>query len=116
MADPIDDALRREMDEKTTNTPDQNLISAAIRASGLSVRRFAADVLTRDARTVWRWLAGENALPRAVRERCETILANSPENSPDFATSQQSADMTGGAEIPGKHDFPGPDSEHSGGL
>jgi hypothetical protein len=54
---------------------DPELISAAIKASGLSVRRFAADVLTRDPRTVWRWLAGENPLPAAVRAKCEAIVA-----------------------------------------
>ncbi len=53
---------------------DAELISAAIKASGLSVRRFAAEILTRDARTVWRWLAGENPLPQAVRAKCEAIL------------------------------------------
>ena len=54
---------------------DSELLSAAIKASGLSVRHFARDVLTRDARTVWRWLAGDNLMPRAVRERCEAIIA-----------------------------------------
>lgn len=53
---------------------DSELLSAAIKASNLSVRRFAADVLTRDPRTVWRWLAGENALPAAVRAKCEAIV------------------------------------------
>lgn len=57
---------------------DPELISAAIKASGLSVRRFAAEVLIRDPRTVWRWLAGENPLPLAVRTRCEAILAATP--------------------------------------
>ena len=57
---------------------DADLLSAAIKASGLSVRRFAADVLTRDPRTVWRWLAGENPLPRAVREKCEAIVTQPP--------------------------------------
>jgi hypothetical protein len=55
---------------------DRELISAAIKASGLSVRRFARDVLTRDPRTVWRWLAGSNPLPQAVRAKCEAIVAS----------------------------------------
>lgn len=57
---------------------DRELISAAIKTSGLSVRRFARDILTRDPRTVWRWLAGENPLPQAVRAKCESILASVP--------------------------------------
>lgn len=62
------------MADSSDPVTDRELISAAIKASGLSVRRFAAEVLTRDPRTVWRWLAGENALPQAVRERCEAIV------------------------------------------
>lgn len=54
---------------------DAELLSRAIEASGLSVRRFARDVLLRDPRTVWRWLAGEHALPPIVRTRLEQLLA-----------------------------------------
>lgn len=54
---------------------DTELLSAAIKASGLSVRRFAREVLIRDPRTVWRWLADENGLPAVVRTRCEQIIA-----------------------------------------
>jgi hypothetical protein len=54
---------------------DKELISKAIEKSGLSVRGFARQVLVREPRTVWRWLAGENALPAAVREKCETLVA-----------------------------------------
>ena len=46
---------------------DGELLRSAIDASGLSVRRFAREVLVRDPRTVFRWLAGA-PLPRAVRE------------------------------------------------
>lgn len=58
---------------------DPDLIKAAIKASGLSVRGFARDVLTRDPRTVFRWMHGPdsqgmNELPRTVRERCEAIV------------------------------------------
>ena len=42
------------------------LLRAAIAASGLSARRYAIDVLTRDERTVRRWLAGKSPIPRAV--------------------------------------------------
>lgn len=62
----------------SSTVTDAELISATITASGLSVRRFAAEVLTRDPRTVWRWLSGENPLPRAVREKCEALLADVP--------------------------------------
>ena len=57
---------------------DKELISAAIEATGLSVRRFAREVLVREPRTVWRWLAGENPLPTAVREKAEQIIAAKP--------------------------------------
>jgi hypothetical protein len=53
---------------------DKALISAAIQESRLSVRQFARDVLVREPRTVCRWLAGENALPAAVRQKCEAII------------------------------------------
>jgi hypothetical protein len=53
---------------------DPELIRAAIDASGLSARRFAVDILTRDERTVRRWLAGDSPLPKAVRDRCESIV------------------------------------------
>lgn len=53
---------------------DAELIRAAIDAAGMSARRFAVDVLTRDERTVRRWLAGDSPLPKAVRDRCESIV------------------------------------------
>ncbi len=62
-------------------TTDRELLSAAIKASGKSVRAFARDVLTRDPRSCWRWLAGTNPLPRAVRERCEAIIATPHEQT-----------------------------------
>ena len=42
------------------------LLRAAIAASGLSARRYAIDVLTRDERTVRRWLSGQSPIPQAV--------------------------------------------------
>jgi hypothetical protein len=69
--------------------PDAELLSRAIKASGLSVRRFARERLVREPRTVWRWLQGpvyaedgsltsSNALPRAVRETLEVYLVQHP--------------------------------------
>ncbi len=43
------------------------LLRAAITASGLSVPRFAREVLGRHPRTVWRWLAGDT-IPEVVVE------------------------------------------------
>lgn len=61
---------------------DVELLSATIKASGLSVRAFAREVLVREPRTVWRWLAGDNALPAAVREKCEALLSGgAPSNT-----------------------------------
>ena len=42
------------------------LLRAAIDRSGLSVNEYAREVLTRDGRTVGRWLAGEKPVPAAV--------------------------------------------------
>jgi hypothetical protein len=48
------------------------LLRAAIAASGLSARRYATEVLTRDERTVRRWLAGESPVPQAVLRYLES--------------------------------------------
>ena len=53
---------------------DAELLRRAIAASGLSVRKFA-DVLIRDPRTLFRWLSGESPLPKAVRKKCEAMVA-----------------------------------------
>lgn len=45
---------------------DVELLRARILASGLSARRFAREILTRDERTVRRWLAGKSPIPKAV--------------------------------------------------
>ena len=48
-----------------TATESVALLRAAIQHSGLSVNRYARDVLIRDPRTVRRWLAG-GVMPQAV--------------------------------------------------
>ncbi len=53
---------------------DMALLSETIKISGLSVRKFAAEVLTRNPRTVWRWLAGDSPMPEAVRVYCEKAV------------------------------------------
>lgn len=44
----------------------RTILAAAIARSGLSARAFARHVLTRDERTVRRWLSGESPIPRDV--------------------------------------------------
>lgn len=44
------------------------LLRSRIEASGLSVGRFAREVLLREPRTVQRWLAMENPIPQLVIE------------------------------------------------
>lgn len=44
----------------------QELLAARIKASGLSARRFAVEVLIRDERTIRRWLKGDAPIPKAV--------------------------------------------------
>jgi hypothetical protein len=46
---------------------DPELIAAAVEASGLSARRFAERVLSRDERTVRRWTAGDVPIPPLAR-------------------------------------------------
>lgn len=56
---------------------DKELLSAAIAASGKSMRAFRADVLDgypKNVRNVQRWLEGAHPLPIAVRERCVAYL------------------------------------------
>ena len=55
---------------------DAELLSAAIQASGRTVSSFAKHVLgTKNERTIWRWLNGQNNLTPEHRERCRQILA-----------------------------------------
>lgn len=64
---------------------DSELLSTAIKASGLSARRFAVEVLIRDPRTVFRWLRGLTPegdvlkLPKTVRTHLEKLI-DSPTN------------------------------------
>lgn len=53
---------------------DTELIQSCIKASGLSARRFAVQVLLRDERTIRRWLAGDSPISPIVREFLETFL------------------------------------------
>jgi hypothetical protein len=47
-------------------TDSRRLLLRAITRSGLSHRQYAQQVLTRDERTVRRWLAGTSNIPKAV--------------------------------------------------
>jgi hypothetical protein len=55
---------------KTTpaRDPDLELLSQAITASGLTLGRFAREVMIREELTVRRWLSGETDLPAVVRK------------------------------------------------
>lgn len=44
----------------------QKLLEAAIAKSGMSAAGFAIEILTRDPRTVRRWLEGATAIPPVV--------------------------------------------------
>lgn len=54
---------------------DSDLLSEAIRVSGLSATRFAEDVMSRDQRTIRRWLKGDVAIPPAARRWLERYVA-----------------------------------------
>lgn len=57
---------------------DSDLIQAAIEASGLSARRFAERFLTRDERTIRRWVTSEQDIPEVARRRLEWFMALPP--------------------------------------
>ena len=54
-----------------TRTEQIQLLRDRIEDSGLSVRRFALEILLREDRTVRRWLAGDSPIPRVVLEWLE---------------------------------------------
>ena len=54
---------------------DSELLSAAIRASGLSVRRFGrVHFPLSNERTIWRWLSGESPMSSKVRALCQLVI------------------------------------------
>lgn len=53
-------------------------LKRAIELSGLSDRRFAKEVLIRDERTIRRWIAGDRAIPQAVRDKVTQLLEAAP--------------------------------------
>lgn len=57
---------------------DAVLLEAVITSSGLSVRKFAREVLARDERTARRWLAGALPIPAVVRTRLEAWYVDPP--------------------------------------
>jgi DNA-binding transcriptional regulator YiaG len=55
---------------------DAELVSAAIAASGLSVRKFARRFF-RNPSTVWKWLRGEHPPPSMLKDEFRRIIAES---------------------------------------
>jgi hypothetical protein len=51
------------------------LLNRAIALSGKSARRFAVEDLSRDERTIRRWIAGDRKLPRPARLWLEAYVA-----------------------------------------
>lgn len=54
--------------ETPTRAETVALLSERIDESGLSVSAFARDVLLREPRTVFRWLAGDAKIPNLVAD------------------------------------------------
>jgi hypothetical protein len=53
---------------------DRELVAAAIRASGLSARRFAVERLRVNERTIKRWLSGESTIrSKITRARVQRL-------------------------------------------
>jgi hypothetical protein len=65
---------------------DIDLLKRAIAKSGLSARRFAVEILTRDERTIRRWLDGDRPIPRVVRRKLLELLGEPPEADPPSST------------------------------
>lgn len=57
---------------------DAEKLRAVVERSGLSARAFAYDVLTRDERTVRRWLNGYAPIPQAVAAKLDAWLVKPP--------------------------------------
>ncbi len=53
---------------------DRELTRAAVEASGLSSRRFAERIMSRDERTVRRWQSGDTEIPPIARAWLERWL------------------------------------------
>jgi DNA-binding transcriptional regulator YiaG len=47
-------------------TPEQNLLERALAKSGLSLRKFAEQLVARDERTVRRWREGSQTIPETA--------------------------------------------------
>lgn len=63
------------MTDPRTNAEQVALLRECIRRSGLSNRKFAELVMTRDERTVRRWLAGTQTIPAVALRRLAALLA-----------------------------------------
>ncbi len=59
---------------------DQALVSAAIKASGLSASAFAREILVRNPRAIFRMLAGEVPLSPVVRAKCRGVIERAEED------------------------------------
>ena len=57
---------------------DVALIEAAITKSGLSLARFARDLLIRDPRTVTNWLDQKHRVPAVVRRKLSELATRRP--------------------------------------
>lgn len=62
---------------------DVALLKNAIASTGKSVRAFSHEVLSRDDRTVRKWLQGRNTLPLYVREKCQQIVRSARRRARD---------------------------------
>lgn len=54
---------------------DPELVRQAVTLSGLSVTKFAEDVMLRESRTVRRWLTGKSPIPKLARQYLEQYVA-----------------------------------------
>ena len=61
-------------------------LEAAIARSGLSLSRFATDVVSRDSRTVRRWRSGESPIPDTAAEWLAAYAEGRVEVTGDLVT------------------------------
>lgn len=64
-------------DAKLRDATARLFLDVAMHTSGLTLTRFASDVLARDRRTVQRWRSGFSPIPEPVYRRLLTLFCES---------------------------------------
>ncbi len=91
---------REEAGVHVLPSEDNALLRQRIDESGLSIRRFAVEVMLREPRTIWRWLAG-SPIPGVVQDWLrEPQVAPWPSSDP-IADLREAMQETGVCDVCG---------------